>query len=534
MLLSTLAMIVVTGMTEGKLPNIAFVLMDDLGYNDAGWRDDGPSTDLGHAWPETKKYADEGVVMYNYYTQPICTPTRAAFMTGRYPIRLGLQRGVINPGTPVGLPLHEVTLADKLKKVGYRTLGVGKWHLGAHSNGSLPTNRGFDEWYGLWYGWAFYWNHSLGIGGPGSCEPGLCYLDLHDGIELDKSQNGTYATFLFSDKVNESLQSHKRKNDTKPFFLYYAMQNVHGPLESPEKWMSKAPCDDILDPDRQIFCALALMADMAFFNLTKIVDSLFPQEELVYIVSGDNGGNPRDGGNNMPLRGRKSTLWEGGVRNNAFIWSNSEDIIPKKSEHKKYKSLMHVTDWHATILEIAGVQDDLQLDGMSHLDAIKNGKEGPRIELLHNIDPYAGGPNPDTAGQYVEAAYRMGDWKLLLNVSDSPHYPLENPCEDVIEGVHPSRVPQPVRLYNITNDPEENNDIYAMEPDIVKNLTDKIYKLYKEQLFPCNCGDYCPEGVNDCPFDEASAELAEKAGGWVPWLEDSTTAWLSQDNTLEV
>jgi len=257
------------------------------------------------AWPTAKKLAEDGITMGNYYTQPICTPTRAAFMSGRLPVRLGLQHGVIDPGVPYGLPLQEKTLAEKLQSLGYRSLGMGKWHLGAHTNSSLPVHRGFDEWYGYWYGWSDYWTHSSGIGGPGDCQPGTCFLDLHENLTMDSSQNGSYATFRFSDKTREMLGRHKEDFPNRPFFLYYAMQNVHGPLESPSEWLSKEPCASITETDRQIFCGQALLADGALQNLTQAIEDLFPTDDVLIIVSGDNGGEPREGGNKCLFGVRK-------------------------------------------------------------------------------------------------------------------------------------------------------------------------------------------------------------------------------------
>jgi len=497
-----------------KQPHIVFTLVDDLGFNDAGWRPapDGPSSDLAGAWPVTEKYAKEGVTMNNYYTQPICTPTRGAFMSGRYPIRLGLQHAVINPGVPYGLPLDEVTLADKLSAAGYRNLGVGKWHLGAHTQSSLPMSRGFDEWYGYWYGWSDYWTHSSGIGGPGDCQVGTCFLDLHENSELDATQNGTYATFRFSEKLDQMLQTHKDAHDDKPFFLYYAMQNVHGPLESPSEWLSKEPCNSISNSARQIFCAQALMADEAFGNVTRSVQSLFPNDDVVYIVSGDNGGNPHDGGNNMPLRGKKASLWEGGVRNNAFIWSNSNEILPAGRRGSLYTNLMHVTDWHATILDLAGVSDDngYALDGVSHLDAIQRGSTVPRTEMLINIDPHSGGAGPDAAGNVVESAYRMGDWKLLLDVADDSYHPLPGSLSSSKGRLN--------ALYNITADPTEITNLYDSFPDVVKEMSKKLSQLTQEQLYPCNCGNYCTHGVAECPYDSSCISAAQASGSWTPWL----------------
>jgi len=306
---------------------------------------------------------------------------------------------------------------------------------------------------------------------------------------------------------------HKEAFPDRPFFMYYAMQNVHGPLESPSEWLDKEPCASIAAADRQIFCGQALLADRALQNLTQAIDDLFPKDDVLLIVSGDNGGNPHDGGNNLPLRGRKATLWEGGIRNNAFLWTNDPMLLPADLRGTVYDGLMHVSDWHATIVEVAGgAQDDI--DGVSHLSALQGASSPPRSEFLVNIDPNAGGANPDAAGNEVESAYRMGDWKLLLNVAQESFYPVGGSVHEV--GMPAQRVDA---LFNVTEDPTESNDVYDDHPDVVAVIRAKISALSAEQVYPCNCGSYCH--VPECAYDAGVLSAAEAAGGWVPWLSES-------------
>jgi len=132
-----------------KPPHLFFILVDDMGFNDFSYR----SSDLkDKAWPHVNGLLEESVKIDNYYTQQLCTPSRAAFMSGRYPARLGLQHAVIAGFQDYGLPLDEVTLADKLKDAGYATHAVGKWHLGAYNFESTPTYRGFDTYFGYYNG----------------------------------------------------------------------------------------------------------------------------------------------------------------------------------------------------------------------------------------------------------------------------------------------------------------------------------------------------------------------------------------------
>ena len=138
-----------------KRPHMVFILIDDMGFNDFY-----TSSDISAAWPGVMKLAkNECMKLEHFYTQPICTPSRGSFMTGRYPLRLGLQHGVINGVQNYGLPLNETTLAQKLGEAGYKTYGVGKWHLGMYNNASTPTKRGFDHFYGYYNGYEGKWHH---------------------------------------------------------------------------------------------------------------------------------------------------------------------------------------------------------------------------------------------------------------------------------------------------------------------------------------------------------------------------------------
>merc|ERR1712198_22068 len=138
-----------------KPPNILLLLADDLGFNDVSWHNDAVLT------PNMEKLAKEGVILEQHYSQPICTPTRGALLTGKYPIHSGLHNGVIEPLLPHGLDTSYVTLADELRKANYSTHIVGKWHLGLCNKKFWPTNRGFDSFNGMLQGGGTYTNHSL-------------------------------------------------------------------------------------------------------------------------------------------------------------------------------------------------------------------------------------------------------------------------------------------------------------------------------------------------------------------------------------
>lgn len=315
---------------ESKKPHLLFILIDDLGFNDFPTR----SSDLTDSvWPNVAKLIPEAVTIENYYTQPICTPTRGAFMTGRYPARLGLQHAVIAGFQDYGLPLDEVTLADKLKAEGYGTYAVGKWHLGAYNWESTPTYRGFDTFFGYWNGAEDHLTHEV---------QNLLDLHIQEGTNhtaiTDKS--GTYSTYMFSSAMVDTIKAHKA-GSSAPGFFYYAMQNVHVPLEVPSSGDFESACSSVVNADRKTYCSMAFLADEAIGNVTDAFKATFDGEDYVVVIAGDNGGSPQGAGNNMPLRGQKGQLWE--VRFEYRPRSNCNPLIP----HSHNSSLLLRAGWRS-------------------------------------------------------------------------------------------------------------------------------------------------------------------------------------------
>ncbi|KAM9350107.1 arylsulfatase I-like [Symphorus nematophorus] len=357
-----------TGEKKKNQPHILFILTDDQGFNDIGYHNPNIKT------PTLDKLAAEGVKLENYYVQPICTPSRSQLMTGRYQIHTGLQHSIIRPRQPSCLPSHMDTLPERLREAGYTTHMVGKWHLGFYRKACLPTRKGFDTFFGSLTGSVDYYSY-------GSCDgPGLCGYDLHDDEGVAWGQEGKYSTTLFTQRARKILESHDPTD--RPLFLLLSLQAVHTPLQTPKSYIY--PYRDMANVARRKFAAMVSTVDEAVRNVTYALRKYGYYRNSVIIYSTDNGAQPFTGGSNWPLRGRKGTYWEGGVRGVAFVHS---PLLRRR--RRVSNALLHITDWFPTLVGLAGgnISQSHGLDGFDVWPTISEGKESPRQEILHNIDP---------------------------------------------------------------------------------------------------------------------------------------------------
>ncbi|XP_054610957.1 arylsulfatase I-like isoform X2 [Dunckerocampus dactyliophorus] len=356
-----------------KQPHIIFILIDDQGFNDIGYHNPAIKT------PTLDKLAAEGVKLENYYVQPICTPSRSQLLTGRYQIHTGLQHSIIRPSQPSCLPLHMDTLPERLRQAGYATHMVGKWHLGFYRKACLPTRKGFDTFFGSLTGSVDYYSY-------GSCDgPGLCGYDLHDNEGVAWGQEGKYSTTLFTQRARKILESHAPRE--RPLFLLLSLQAVHTPLQPPKSYIY--PYRHMANVARRKFAAMVSTVDEAVRNVTYALRKYGFYRNSVIIYSTDNGAQPFTGGSNWPLRGRKGTYWEGGVRGVAFVHS---PLLRRR--RRVSKALLHITDWFPTLVGLAGGNVSQSLDGYDVWSAISEGKKSPRQEILYNIDPLHKPPAP--------------------------------------------------------------------------------------------------------------------------------------------
>ncbi|SIN96146.1 Arylsulfatase A [Singulisphaera sp. GP187] len=419
-------------------PNVVLILADDLGWGDVGWHDSEIKT------PHLDKLAASGTRLEQFYVQPVCSPTRAALMTGRYPMRHGLQVGVVRPWAQYGLPLNERTLPQALKEVGYETAITGKWHLGHFQPEYLPTHRGFDHQYGHYNGALDYFTH-IRDGG----------FDWHRDDRVNRDEG--YSTHLIGREATRIVDHH---DTSKPLFLYVPFNAVHAPHQVPEKY--KTPYAKLKEPRRTYAGMLAAM-DEAVGQIAEAIDRKGMRSNTIFIFSSDNGGPaPGQVTSNGPLRGQKGTLYEGGVRVPAFIsWQGH--LRPGTVANAP----LHIVDLFPTLLTLVGAPLDqpLPTDGRDAWAAIAHNGPSPHDAILLNSTPDSG-------------AIRVGDWKLLLNAPRGDQ-------GGEVTAAKKARAPRDsVELFHITQDLFEKKNLASAYPEKVKELKARYEKFAAEAVAP--------------------------------------------------
>jgi arylsulfatase A-like enzyme len=414
-------------------PNVVYFLVDDMGSADCGFTG---GTEI--KTPQIDKLAAAGCRLKDFYVQPLCSPTRAALLTGRYPMRYGLQVGVVRPWADYGLPLNEKTLADDLQAAGYATGIFGKWHLGIVGPEYLPTRRGFAKQYGHYNGAIDYFTHERDGG-----------FDWHEDDKLLHEKG--YSTELVGKHAAQFVRDNAGR---KPFFLYVPFNAVHGPYQPPEGGVDEYPQ---LKGNRQNYAAMLTATDKAIGEIVAATEEAGVRENTLFIFSSDNGG-PEPGRitDNGPLRAGKGTLYEGGVRVAAFAaWDGH--IAPGSSNDQP----MHVVDWRPTLDKLCGAKQvsDLPLDGHDIWPTLTAGEASPHEAILLNTTPDNG-------------AVRVGDWKLIARQASRAE-----------AGNRRRRRPEPVELYDLGKDPGEKTNLADSHPEKVAELR-AVLKKFADEAAP--------------------------------------------------
>jgi arylsulfatase A-like enzyme len=415
-------------------PNIVFILIDDLAYADCGFNG-GKEIKT----PNIDKLAKSGAVLESHYVQPVCSPTRAAFLTGRYPTRTGVYT-VVRPHAKWGLPLQERTLANALKDAGYTTAIVGKWHLGEFDPAYYPRARGFDHQHGHFFGAIDNYTHMR----DGSHDW------YHNDAELREEG---YSTHLLT---KESCRLIKSQEKSKPLFLYVPYNAVHTPLQVPEKYLE--PYSHLTGPRKQLAGMLAAV-DEGIGEIVRALDESGMRDNTLIVFSADNGG-PKPG-ENGPLKGYKGSVDEGGVRGCAFAtWPGK---IPAG---QRIQEPVHVIDWYPTLVKLAkGTLDQkLPLDGKDIWPVLTLQARTPHEAIL-----CAQSPN--------RVAIRMGDWKLV-QVSAKEDESKAKKVKKKNEAASSERL----ELYNLASDIGETKNLATSEPERVALMRSRLNAMLKDAV----------------------------------------------------
>jgi len=484
LLMTSLVANAITATTSTR-PNVVVIVADDMGHHDLSSMGSHIQT------PNIDRLTTEGVKLDNYYVQPVCSPTRGALMTGRYPFRLGLQHENLVGYRPAGLPLEEETMADLFRECGYKTSMIGKWQLGFFKESYLPWNRGFDEFFGQLLGGQDYYSRKkcLKLRNHGN----LCGYDLrtHEGPVRDTSAK--YQPFLYADKAKEKFMAH---NKTQPLYMYLAFQSVHRPLQAPSMYTRLYDGQGLTGPQK-IFAGMVTALDAAIGDVVDGLKESGLWNNTILFFSNDNG---REGGGRH--RGGKNDFFQGGISGTGFF---SGPVIARSKQGTRLKHLTHISDVLPTVLAAGKCQNrpSLPIDGFN-LWPFMNGAESEDVKkrreipmqinphlVLHGHDPRNFNTKWDTRMQGV---YIKGDMKLIAG-----SYSILRRRE------HESRT---VFLYNVTEDSQEIYDLSDQRRSLAESLMDKLADLLPEAKYPWH------------PAPDPKSDPDLNGGFWGPFQED--------------
>eukprot|EP01034_Spumella_vulgaris_P028548 gene28548-35427_t len=439
-------------------PHIVLFVVDDWGWNDVGYQ----STYLKGTTPNIDKLAASGIKLTNYYTHELCTPSRAALMTGRYALRFGMH-GVGMEDQE--LYLTEVTVAQELKTAGYRTNIVGKWHLGMSSFAMTPTHRGFDYFYGYLGGYINYWTKKYGT-----------HTDLTENTELvgdpEVLSSSVFSEDLYIAAAERIIANHAKDYSNQPMFLYFASQLLHTPWAAPSRFTDQ--CNDGVATTTQLtYCAMNLMLDEVVGKLTCALEQAKMNDNTLFILVSDNGGNHLMDGNTYPMRGNKGSFYRGGDSVPAFI-AGSANLIPKERAGGSYDGQVHVTDWLPTIMRLAtdgewakGMRDQV-IDGADQWTAITKDTATKHPEIVHYLDSHGNVSYQHSMMKLVK--WDAEDLNVMLPIEPAHVFEvIAEPAvclfsDDTVVGMQSS-------AYEVTSNTAESFAVYAQTVNTINTVS---------------------------------------------------------------
>ncbi len=431
---------------DARKPDVVFMIADDLGWADVDFHGGNAPT------PHLDRLRREGVELMQHYVAPVCSPTRAGLLTGRCWSRFGVTTPVNNRA----LPWDTVTLPRALKAVGYDTCLTGKWHLGSLPEQG-PNHFGFDHSYGSLAGGVSPWNHRY--------KQGPFTVTWHRNEKLIEEEG--HVTDLIAAEAVRWIES----RGEKPFFLYVPFTAVHLPLKEPAEWLARVPVGISGDVARH-YAASVMHLDAAVSRILAALGKKGRRENTIVVFTSDNGGSTAENndlkypddhcpngkltGNNLPLRGQKGSVYEGGTRVPTLLsW-------PAQLKPGKFNGVAQIIDWMPTLCAVTGATptQDLKWDGLNLW---------PQLSGAEPVQPraiYTAGPG------FNARAVRDGDWKLIV----SHKGPVK---KDVASTSETSE------LFDLAADPNETTDLAAKMPGKVaalRTLFDKLAQADRDAL----------------------------------------------------
>jgi arylsulfatase B len=418
-LLTALTVSGVGNAAEATPPNVLLIVADDLGYADVGF-----NGGQRIATPNLDRLAASGINLTDFRVCPMCSPTRAGLLTGRWPLRFGMMRAVVPPWSEYGLPSEETILAELLASSGYERRGIfGKWHLGHARQRFLPLSHGFTDFVGCYNGAIDYFTH------------------LRDGERDWHHQDRTvqesgYATDLIGQHaarfITESAVG-------EPWFAYVPFNAPHSPYQAKQTDLQSYAHLKIAD--RRAYAAMVDSLDQAVGGLMAAVEARADADNTLILFFSDNGGIPRVGSSNAPFRGGKLTVYEGGTRACAAIRWPAGGI----SGGGKCEARIGYIDVAPTLLAAAAGQQANNLDGTNFLPVLRGERELPErpwYSYMHQ-------------NENALASVHLGQWKLVASGDFFDAAPADAPAFE---------------LYDLEVDPGEQVDIARAHPKIVQKL----------------------------------------------------------------
>ncbi|MCY4188184.1 MAG: sulfatase-like hydrolase/transferase [Bryobacterales bacterium] len=424
------------------------LLADDLGWTDVTFHGGNIPT------PNIDRIAAEGAELARYYVAPVCSPTRAGLLTGRYPIRYGAMRSVYPPWRDGGMDVSELTIADVLAEAGYRHRAVfGKWHLGHSDKQYHPLRRGFTEFYGHYNGAVDYFTHER----EGE-------VDWHEGFEPSDDQG--YATDLIADRAARFVRSHAAA--AEPFLCYVPFGAPHSPFQAKQEHL---PLYAGLPPargffqglpgagpgtaagarheSRKILGAMVHSLDQGVGKILDAIDQSGIAADTFVLFSSDNGGVAGIG-ENTPLRGAKASVFEGGIRVAAAVrWPGR---IPLG---RRIRAPLANIDILPTVMRMAGVErfHGKPLDGLDILDVLT----GRQQSLERDLFNYVG----QSGARSEQVSYMTNDWKLVVVGPDVT----DETADDALRKRF---------LFRISDDPSEERNLLGEHRELADSMYSKI------------------------------------------------------------